>query len=54
MAHDLRAPLRAVAGFAGALQEDYGRALDDEAQRYIGLIVKGAEQMGGLIDAWSI
>ena len=51
VAHDLRAPLRTVAGFANALEEDYGPALDDEAQRYIGLIVKGADQMGGLIDA---
>jgi PAS domain S-box-containing protein len=51
VAHDLRAPLRTVAGFANALEEDYGTALNDEAQRYIGLIVKGADQMGGLIDA---
>ena len=51
VAHDLRAPLRAVSGFAIALKEDYGPALDDEAQRYIGLIVKGADQMGDLINA---
>jgi signal transduction histidine kinase len=51
VAHDLRAPLRAVAGFASALEEDYGPALDGEAKRFIGLIVKGADQMGGLIDA---
>jgi PAS domain S-box-containing protein len=51
VAHDLRAPLRTVAGFANALEEDYGTALNDDAQRYIGLIVKGADQMGGLIDA---
>jgi signal transduction histidine kinase/PAS domain-containing protein len=51
VAHDLRAPLRAVSGFASALQDDYGPALDDEARRYISLIVGGADQMGGLIDA---
>jgi PAS domain S-box-containing protein len=51
VAHDLRAPLRAVAGFASALEEDYGPILDDEAKRFISLIVGGATQMGGLIDA---
>jgi PAS domain S-box-containing protein len=51
VAHDLRAPLRAVSGFAVALEEDYGPRLDDEARRFIGLIVDGAAQMGGLIDA---
>lgn len=50
-AHDLRAPLRAMAGFASALEEDYASTLDAGAQRYIGLIVKGAQQMGGLIEA---
>jgi len=51
VAHDLRAPLRAVAGFANALEEDYAPSLDDEAQRFLNLIVRGADQMGGLIDA---
>jgi PAS domain S-box-containing protein len=51
VAHDLRAPLRAVSGFASALEEDYAEMLDAEAKRYIGLIVGGATQMGHLIDA---
>ena len=51
VAHDLRAPLRSVAGFASALDEDYGPVLDEEAKRFIALIVGGAAQMGGLIDA---
>jgi PAS domain S-box-containing protein len=51
VAHDLRAPLRSVAGFAAALEEDYAPELDDEAKRFIDLIVAGADQMGGLIDA---
>jgi len=51
VAHDLRAPLRTVAGFAHALQEDYGPSLDGDAQRFIELVVSGAEQMGELIDA---
>lgn len=51
VAHDLRAPLRAVGGFATVLEEDYAAVLDDEAKRYIQLIVGGADQMGKLIDA---
>jgi PAS domain S-box-containing protein len=51
VAHDLRAPLRSVSGFATALEEDFGETLADEAKRYIGLIEKGATQMSGLIDA---
>jgi PAS domain S-box-containing protein len=51
VAHDLRAPLRSVYGFATALVEDFGETLQDEAKRYIGLIEKGATQMSSLIDA---
>jgi PAS domain S-box-containing protein len=51
VAHDLRGPLRAVSGFAGALEEDYGTILDDEAKRYIRLIANGACEMDKLIDA---
>ena len=51
VAHDLRAPLRSVAGFASALEEDFADALDDEARRFIGLIIAGSNQMGHLIDA---
>jgi PAS domain S-box-containing protein len=51
VAHDLRGPLRAVAGFAGILEEDYSSALDDEGLRFVGLITKGASDMGSLIDA---
>jgi len=51
VAHDLRAPLRAVAGFASALEEDFAADLNEEAKRYIKLIVASADQMGHLIDA---
>jgi signal transduction histidine kinase len=51
VAHDLRAPLRSVAGFAAALREDFGESLDETATRYLGLIIGAAGQMGSLIDA---
>jgi light-regulated signal transduction histidine kinase (bacteriophytochrome) len=50
VSHDLRAPLRAISGFAEAVVEDYGPRLDDEGRRYLGLIQSNAHQMGRLID----
>jgi PAS domain S-box-containing protein len=50
VAHDLRAPLRALSGFGEALLEDYGDTLDDEGRDYAGRIVEASEQMSALID----
>jgi signal transduction histidine kinase len=50
VSHDLRAPLRAVDGFAKMLALDYDDRLDDEARRYLQRIRNGAQQMGQLID----
>lgn len=50
VSHDLRAPLRAISGFADAVVEDYANQLDDEGRRYLGLIQHNAHQMGQLID----
>ena len=50
VSHDLRAPLRAICGFASALEEDCAGALDAEGQRYLGLIRQNAGRMGRLID----
>lgn len=50
VAHDLRAPLRALSGFSEALLEDYGDTFDDEGRDYAGRIVEASEQMATLID----
>ena len=49
-AHDLRAPLRAISGFAGLLQKHYKNKLDAEAEEYISYIVDGTERMNQLIN----
>jgi len=50
VSHDLRAPLRAISGFAQAVVEDYAPRLDDEGKRFLGLIQDNAHRMGQLID----
>jgi len=50
VSHDLRAPLRAMAGFSRLLIEEYGPELPDEAQRYLRTVQDNAQQMGRLID----
>jgi PAS domain S-box-containing protein len=49
IAHDLRAPLRAMEGFAAALLEDYAAELDPVAQDYAQRVVAAASQMDRLI-----
>jgi len=50
VSHDLRAPLRAVSGYAMMLKEDYEDSLDEEAQRITGNIISNVKMMGRLID----
>lgn len=50
ISHDLRAPLRAVNGFAQILLEDYQEQLPAEAQRKLRVVRERAVQMAGLID----
>ncbi len=50
VSHDLRAPLRAMQGFAQALLEDYSDQLDSLAQDYAQRIVTAARHMDTLIN----
>ena len=49
VAHDLRAPLRAMVGFSQVLLEDYAPALDSLAHDYIRRIAEAARRMDKLI-----
>jgi PAS domain S-box-containing protein len=50
VSHDLRAPLRAIDGFALMLEEDYKDRLDAEGLRYLSVIRQNSWRMGALID----
>lgn len=50
VSHDLRAPLRAVNGYANMLEEDFGATFDEEGKRLLGVIRYNAQRMGQLID----
>ncbi len=50
VSHDLRAPLRAIDGFANALLEDHSGQLEQEGLRYLNIIRENTERMGQLID----
>jgi PAS domain S-box-containing protein len=50
VSHDLRAPLRAIDGFAEMLEEDYRSAFDAEGHRYLRVIRENSRRMGALID----
>jgi signal transduction histidine kinase len=51
VAHDLRAPLRAINGFSRALMEDLGEKVDGDLKDLLNRIGAAAQRMGELIDA---
>jgi len=48
--HDLRAPLRHVAGYAELLQKHAAAVLDEKGRRYVAMLLESAKRMGTLID----
>jgi PAS domain S-box-containing protein len=50
IAHDLRAPLRAIHRFSDILREDYGERLDTEGRDYLARLAQGAARMDRLIE----
>ncbi len=50
VAHDLRAPLRAMDGFSAMLLEDYAARLDEPGREYLQHIRESSQMMARLID----
>jgi len=50
VSHDLRAPLRAIDGFARILEEELAERLDDDARDHLARIRKATGRMSHLID----
>lgn len=50
VSHDLRAPLRAVSGFAEIITRRHRASLNEEGQHYFDNIIQASERMGRLID----
>src|SRR5262249_41973090 len=50
VAHDLRAPLRGMNGFAKVLLDDYGEKLDTDGKECLNQIHANATRMASLID----
>ncbi len=50
VAHDLRAPLRAIDGFSRVLMEDHAGTLEAEAARLLGVVRRNTVRMGNLMD----
>lgn len=50
VSHDLRAPLRHMAGFAELLRNSAAASLNEKSRRYLTVILEAANRMGTLID----
>lgn len=50
VSHDLRAPLRHIAGFSDKLEKHLGEGADEKSRHYLGVIGDAARRMAALID----
>jgi PAS domain S-box-containing protein len=50
VSHDLRAPVRHIAGFTELLHKHAEPVLDDKSRRHISMILDSAKRMGSLVD----
>ena len=50
VSHDLRAPIRAITGFAEALREEFGDRLDATGHEYLRHVLDGAARMNRLVE----
>jgi signal transduction histidine kinase len=50
ISHDLRTPLRAIAGYAALLDRGYRDRLDETGRRYVATIAAAGEHLGVLIE----
>jgi signal transduction histidine kinase len=50
VSHDLRAPIRHIAGFTELLKKSAGPVLNDRSQRHVTMILESVKRMGTLID----
>lgn len=50
VSHDLRAPLRAISGYAMMVEEDYAHVLDDKGRELLQVISRNVKKMDGLIN----
>ena len=50
ISHDLRAPLRSVAGFARIVERDHGGSLDETGRRHLAKVRESTIRMGTMID----
>ncbi len=50
VAHDLRAPLRAIDGFSRILAEEHSAQLSTDAKKLLGIVSRNTQKMGRLID----
>src|SRR5712691_6966831 len=50
VSHDLRSPLRHIAGFTELLQKKISSVVDEKSNRYMAMILDSAKRMGNLID----